>query len=139
MPFVSKAQRRWMYANKPGMAQKWEDHTPNGAKLPEHVKAKKKKKRKTGKQMLKAAFIPKKYKGYKVKVDNKMKWFGDTDVDKKIIRINKKKSIKHGGHMELKDTVFHEKYHAAHPKALEKTTYKKTRQYIKKLKKKNHV
>jgi hypothetical protein len=41
MPFKSKAQRRWMYANKPAMAAEWEDKTPKGAKLPEHVKKKK--------------------------------------------------------------------------------------------------
>ena len=35
MPFESKAQRRWMYANKPKMAKKWEEHTPKGRKLPE--------------------------------------------------------------------------------------------------------
>ena len=28
MPFLSKAQRRWMYANKPEMAKEWEDDTP---------------------------------------------------------------------------------------------------------------
>lgn len=37
MPFKSEAQRRWMYANHPDMAKKWEDHTPKGKKLPEHV------------------------------------------------------------------------------------------------------
>lgn len=36
MPFKSKAQRRWMYANDPEMAKKWEKHTPKG-KLPEKV------------------------------------------------------------------------------------------------------
>jgi hypothetical protein len=41
MPFKSKAQRAWMYANKPEMAKKWEDHTPKGKKLPEHVGKKK--------------------------------------------------------------------------------------------------
>lgn len=35
MPMQSKAQRRWMWANKPEMARKWEEHTPKGAKLPE--------------------------------------------------------------------------------------------------------
>ena len=38
MPFKSEAQRRWMYANKPEMAAKWQAHTPKGAKLPEKVK-----------------------------------------------------------------------------------------------------
>ena len=35
MPFKSKAQRKWMHMNKPKMAEKWEDHTPKGNKLPE--------------------------------------------------------------------------------------------------------
>lgn len=38
MPFVSQAQRKWMYANKPKMAKEWEEHTSEGKKLPEHVK-----------------------------------------------------------------------------------------------------
>lgn len=37
MPFRSKAQRKWMYENKPEMAKKWEEHTPKDAKLPEKV------------------------------------------------------------------------------------------------------
>lgn len=36
MPFKSQAQRRWMYANKPAMAQRWEAHTPD-RKLPARV------------------------------------------------------------------------------------------------------
>jgi len=38
MPFRSASQRRWMYANKPEMAKRWEKHTPKGKKLPEKVK-----------------------------------------------------------------------------------------------------
>lgn len=38
MPWKSNAQRKWMYANKPAMAKRWEKHTPKGANLPEHVK-----------------------------------------------------------------------------------------------------
>lgn len=38
MPFKSEAQRRWMYANKPEMAKKWEKHTPDDKDLPEHKK-----------------------------------------------------------------------------------------------------
>jgi hypothetical protein len=34
MPFRSEAQRKWMHANKPKMAKKWEEHTPKGKKLP---------------------------------------------------------------------------------------------------------
>ena len=39
MPFRSKAQRRWMYANEPAMAKRWESETPKGKSLPEKVKA----------------------------------------------------------------------------------------------------
>lgn len=37
MPFVSKAQKGWMYAHHQDMAEKWQEHTPKGKKLPEHV------------------------------------------------------------------------------------------------------
>lgn len=40
MPFKSQAQRRWMYAKKPGMAKEWESETPKGKKLPDHVEKK---------------------------------------------------------------------------------------------------
>lgn len=40
MPFKSKAQRRWMYANEPEIAKRWEKHTPKGKKIPEKVKEK---------------------------------------------------------------------------------------------------
>lgn len=38
MPFKSEAQRKWMHANKPEMAKRWEDHTADDAALPEKVK-----------------------------------------------------------------------------------------------------
>lgn len=41
MPFKSQAQRKWMYSNKPKMAEKWESHTPKGKKLPKRKKASK--------------------------------------------------------------------------------------------------
>lgn len=41
-PFRSQAQRKFMYANHPAMAKKWEAHTPKGKKLPKRVKKKKK-------------------------------------------------------------------------------------------------
>ncbi len=41
MPFKSTAQRRWMYANDPKMAKRWERETPKGKKLPKRVKKKK--------------------------------------------------------------------------------------------------
>jgi hypothetical protein len=43
MPFKSKAQQRWMFANHPKMADKWAKHTKNMKKLPQHVKKGKKK------------------------------------------------------------------------------------------------
>jgi hypothetical protein len=43
MPFKSEAQRKWMYANDPKMAAKWEAHTPE-KKLPKKVKKKTRKK-----------------------------------------------------------------------------------------------
>ena len=42
MPFKSESQRKWMYANEPKMAAKWEKETPKG-KLPKKVKKKAKK------------------------------------------------------------------------------------------------
>ena len=46
MPFVSQAQAKWMFANKPKMAKEWESKTPKGKKLPKHVKGNKKKTKK---------------------------------------------------------------------------------------------
>lgn len=43
MPFKSEAQRRWMHANKPEMAKRWEAETTD-KKLPERLKKKKEKK-----------------------------------------------------------------------------------------------
>ncbi len=41
MPMKSKAQRKWMHANKPAMAEEFESKTKKGVKLPERVKKKK--------------------------------------------------------------------------------------------------
>jgi hypothetical protein len=38
MPFKSKAQKGWMYANEPEMAERWEKETPKG-KLPAKAKS----------------------------------------------------------------------------------------------------
>lgn len=46
MPFKSEAQRKWMWANDPKMAQRWADHTPKGTKLPEYVSDEKEEKEK---------------------------------------------------------------------------------------------
>lgn len=38
MPFKSRAQQKFMWANHPEVAREFQDATPKGAKLPEHVK-----------------------------------------------------------------------------------------------------
>ena len=38
MPFKSKRQMRWMFANKPKMAKRWAKKTPDIKSLPETVK-----------------------------------------------------------------------------------------------------
>ena len=40
MPFKSKAQAAWMFANKPGMAKEWAAHTSSIKALPKKVKQK---------------------------------------------------------------------------------------------------
>lgn len=37
MPFKSKAQQRWMFANKPKLAKEFAKHTRNFDKLPEKI------------------------------------------------------------------------------------------------------
>jgi hypothetical protein len=37
MPFVSTAQRGYMWTHHPAMARRWQAHTPKGKKLPRHV------------------------------------------------------------------------------------------------------
>lgn len=40
MPFTSKAQSKWMFANKPEMAKEWASKTPSIEALPKHHKGK---------------------------------------------------------------------------------------------------
>lgn len=42
MPFKSQKQRKWMYANDPAMAKRWEAETPKDKKLPKKVRRKRK-------------------------------------------------------------------------------------------------
>jgi hypothetical protein len=42
MPFKSKAQRAYLWANNPKVAKEFAAHTPKGKKLPGHVKPKSK-------------------------------------------------------------------------------------------------
>lgn len=37
MPFQSEGQRRYLYANHPRVAAKFQSHTARNAKLPEHA------------------------------------------------------------------------------------------------------
>ena len=69
--------------------------------------------------------IPKKIGKYKVIVNNKHKYFGTLDENKKTIIINKKKSLKAGGEEELRDTLRHERLHAQNPSMSEKEIEKK--------------
>lgn len=39
MPFKSKTQMRWMFANDPAMARRWAKETPNEKGLPERAPA----------------------------------------------------------------------------------------------------
>lgn len=41
MPFRSEAERKWMHANKPELAEKFEAETPKDANLPERVNPRK--------------------------------------------------------------------------------------------------
>ena len=71
--------------------------------------------------------------GFKRKVDNKMNGFGDIDLEKKVIRVNKKRNKKHGGVGELIDTIVHEENHRKHPKMKEKEIRNKTKKDLKKM------
>lgn len=81
-------------------------------------------------------------KSYKRTVDNKMRSYGETDLSKKTIRINKKLSKKDPLHKrklhknaskypEVLDTIVHEAEHVKHPKKLEKNVRKDTKRKIK--------
>lgn len=77
-------------------------------------------------------------KKWKYQQDNKMRGaFGETDYDKKLIRINKKRhksksaakiSPKKNGDEHLGKTIYHEELHRKHPK----WTERKVRQHEKK-------
>ena len=70
--------------------------------------------------------------GFTRKVDNKMPMFGETDLEKKVIRINKskKKNTRKG---EILDTIVHEEQHRIHPKMKEKNVRKRTKKMVKKM------
>ncbi len=77
-------------------------------------------------------------KGWKMKVDNKMRGaFGETDYEEKTVRINKKR---HKNKQALKEfakkdqsllnTIAHELKHVKHPKMTEKNVRKETRKDV---------
>ena len=77
---------------------------------------------------------------YKMKVDNRMRQYGDTTFSdnpkKRVIRVNKKASKKYKRtpkYPEVLDTILHEVRHAKHPKEHEKTVKKKVKEQIKNL------
>ncbi len=76
---------------------------------------------------------PKKFKRI---VDNKMRAYGDTDLEKKVIRINKKKAKLKGRKGELLDSIMHEENHRIHPKMHEKNVRKLTKKNVNKMGKK---
>ncbi len=68
-------------------------------------------------------------KKYKRTTDNKMRSYGETDLEKKTIRINKNKKKNKRG--DIIDTIVHEKEHILHPKKHEKTVRKSTKKKLK--------
>jgi len=63
-------------------------------------------------------------KKVKIKINNHIKAYGQTDTKTNLVEINVKKHK--GDKKQLADTVKHEIYHTKHPKATEKTVYKMT-------------
>lgn len=76
-------------------------------------------------------------KKYKVKRDDHMKEFGETDTKKKVIRINVRKSKKTGQRGEVLDSILHETLHARHPRKSEKAIERMTSQSAKRLSKRS--
>jgi len=72
--------------------------------------------------------LPKRKK-IKISVDNKIRAFGEEQGGKIKINVEKHK----GNVKELADSVYHEVFHAKHPQATEKATYKKTHEAMKEM------
>ncbi len=81
---------------------------------------------------------------YKRVTSNKMRYFGDIDDEKRVIRVNKRRSKSKDGKKKggLIDTIVHEETHRLHPKMHEKTVIKATKRSVKRMsarqKKKNY-
>jgi hypothetical protein len=74
---------------------------------------------------------------YRVYTDNSMRFFGDTDTTKKVIRVNVKKSKATKQRGEVADSVLHELHHAFSPRASEKTVEKRTARSLPRLSKRS--
>jgi len=79
-------------------------------------------------------------KKWKRRTDNKMRYSGEIDWHRGLIRINKKRSrskasVKRHGkkNATILDTIVHEEEHRKHPKMHEKTVRKRTKRKIKKM------
>lgn len=84
--------------------------------------------------------MKKKTKKWKFLTDNKMKGaYGETDFDKKVVRINKKRHKKAPSDgISKKDntiinTIVHEDLHVKHPKMKEKVVRKKASKKVSKM------
>ncbi len=62
-----------------------------------------------------------------------MHGFGMTDLDKKVMTINKKRNKQSKARGELIDSIAHEVLHVKHPKASEKKVQDMTPKFTKKL------
>lgn len=77
-----------------------------------------------------------KRKSPRIVVDNKMKWYGETDLNKGVVKINRRKARKSGSRGELLDTITHELLHVRYPRLSEKKIIKKTEAKTKRMSKK---
>lgn len=125
MPLVSRAQAAYLKAHHPAVFREFASKTPKGTHLPYKVHHKIFSKTRKPGDLLKA---------YTKKIDNKMKYEGDTDTHRGIIKINKRLSKQKRGN--LLDTEVHEELHAKHPNMSEKAVQKKTKKVIKRMSRK---
>lgn len=63
---------------------------------------------------------------FKLVQDNKSKYYGVTDFDKHLIKVNRKMAKSKGSKGELLDSIEHEFNHVRHPKMSEKKIQKLT-------------
>lgn len=91
--------------------------------------------------MMRSTDMTSPHKKYKYQVDNNLRGaYGETDLDNKVIKINKKRhkskqvekiSKKSDGTEHLGKTILHETLHAKHPKMTEKEVRKREKKFTK--------